>query len=290
MTPPTSVAFAIGTGRCGTHLLARLLAREARVAASHERNPLNETFHRYCKWYGLPVDDAGFLHAKAREIQTDLRRHAVSFEASAHLALSVRELYRRFDAKFILLVRNPEGVVNSYLRKGWYADALVRAEPSLAPGYQANRHFHHFLGRVVPSGPEFTRWSALTRVGQLAWFWRALNARVLEQFAELPPIHWRLQRLEDLSYEAYRDLVRFLGLESRVSARRFEAVARRRPGHAWFLPSVARWGPVERAEFEREIQPVAGQLGYAGRLAVPPAVVGPPGWRARLHTLLRPRG
>ena len=116
----SKINFAIGTGRCGTKFLYKVLDLEPNVASVHERNPLNETFHRYCKWYDIPVDHEGFLHTKEQEIQADLDQFDCSFEASAHLSLSVEELYQRFNAKFILLVRSPHEVVNSYLRKGWY--------------------------------------------------------------------------------------------------------------------------------------------------------------------------
>lgn len=143
------IVFAVGTGRCGTMFLHRLLSRETIVASHHERAPLSDTFHRYCKWYGIPVDSAGFLHHKAKEISEDLRVHAVSFEASSYLSLSIEELYSCFDASFILMVRNPLSVAESYYRKGYYAAPYIRNNPSLPPTYQESQHFHHFLGRIV---------------------------------------------------------------------------------------------------------------------------------------------
>ncbi|MGQ9671036.1 MAG: hypothetical protein ACUVWY_12885 [Desulfosoma sp.] len=97
------------------------------VAASHERFPLNEPFHRYCKWYELPVDAEGFLQAKEREIREDLAHKAFSLEASPHLSLSVVELYERFHARFILLVRTPHEVVSSFLKKGFLQATLCGA-------------------------------------------------------------------------------------------------------------------------------------------------------------------
>ena len=130
------VGFVIGTGRCGTVFYAKLGELEPHVAASHERFPLNETFHRYCKWYELPVDSEGFLQAKEREIQDDLSRKAFSLEASPHLSLSVVELHERFQAKFILLVRAPHEVVSSFLKKGFYRQPYAVKDPDLAPSYQ----------------------------------------------------------------------------------------------------------------------------------------------------------
>jgi hypothetical protein len=41
------VGFAIGTGRCGTKFLAKVIELEPGISSVHERNPINETFHRY---------------------------------------------------------------------------------------------------------------------------------------------------------------------------------------------------------------------------------------------------
>ena len=180
------VGFVIGTGRCGTHFMFKVLSLESNVSSAHERNPLNECFHRYCKWYKLPVDDEGFLRTKEREIGQDLKDHHFSFESSAYLSLSVQELYDRFGAKFILLVRSPERVVISLLRKGLYEDPIVWADPQLALGYQDLSSFHHFLGRIVPSEEKFLQWNHMSRVGKLAWYWSAVNASVLDRFVELP--------------------------------------------------------------------------------------------------------
>ncbi len=62
------VGFTIGTGRCETLFLYERMENEPMVAGSHERNPDNEAFHRYCKWNGLPVDDEGFLATKEKKI------------------------------------------------------------------------------------------------------------------------------------------------------------------------------------------------------------------------------
>ena len=69
------VGFAVGTGRCGTTFLAEVVSHETRVASTHQRNDLSEAFHRYSKWYGLNVDDEGFLAEEERAIRADLVMH-----------------------------------------------------------------------------------------------------------------------------------------------------------------------------------------------------------------------
>ena len=263
MVSMNTVAFAIGTGRCGTKFIFRVMEKERLVSASHERNPMNEAFHRYCKWYGIPVDDEGFLTLKSHEIQCDLADRKFSFEASAHLALSVRELFDRFNSKFILLVRRPEDVVNSYLRKGWYESPYFRSNANLPPSYQLSALPHHFFGRIVPSGANYRTWEAMSRVGKLAWYWNALNARIVEQFSTLPQNVATVQRLEDFTFSEYQRIANFLNISSTVSQSDFAAIAASRPNALDDIPTVSSWGETEIQEFCREVAPMAEHFGYA---------------------------
>ena len=274
-----SVSFAVGTGRCGTKFVARVINLEPEVASVHERNPLNETFHRYCKWYNLPVDHEGFLQTKESEIQQDLEKHLFAFEASAHLSLSLEELFERFGAKFILLVRSPEQVVNSYLGKGWYDQPSVRSNADLVPSYQNSRKFHHFLGRIMPSGEQFRQWNQMSRVGKLAWYWNALNSKVLEQFENIPETHWRIEKLENFSHPRYLEIAQFLGFQSTVTQEIYEKLANRRPNaltelvrhrpNKYTNASIGKWTASEIAEFKEQVVPMAEKLGYDYNLSLP---------------------
>jgi hypothetical protein len=284
------VGFAIGTGRCGTHFIVEVLKLERDVSAVHERNPLNETFHRYCKWYKLPVDDEGFLHAKELEIRQDLTRFRFSFEGSAHLSLSIKELYERFGAKFLLLTRSPERMVNSYLDKGLYDQPFVKGNLHLALGYQACKQFHHFLGRIAPGGQEFSHWNEMSQVGKLAWFWQAINANVLNQFGNLPETHWRVAKIESLTYERYLEIAQFLGIQTALTRETYDNVAKRLPGGHFSVPTVADWNANEIAEFETQVASTAQKLGYeyrVDRLPVPSARPAASGTRWKFLPIFR---
>ncbi|MFH1998877.1 MAG: hypothetical protein ABIK28_04305 [Planctomycetota bacterium] len=262
VTLDNQVGFVVGTGRCGTRFINRVVGIEPLVASSHERNVLNESFHRYCRWYGLPVDDEGFLHVKESEIHGDLENHAFSFEASAQLSSSIEALYRRFNARFVLLVRRPHQVVNSFIRKGHYTEPFVRANENLALGYQASRSFHHFLGRIAPSGDKFLQWNRMSRVGKLAWLWSAVNATVLKQFKRIPNSHQRIVKLEELTYDQYGELAEFLGFKITLTREKYEEISQSRPNAQTGVPDIAQWSRLEIAEFEAEVAPVADTLGY----------------------------
>ena len=180
LTSQKKVVFAIGTGRCGTTFLAKAFAQEPNIASWHERHPMNDAFHRYCQWNKLAVDHGGFLATKRLGVEADWQQGKVSFESSAYLSLSILKLHEAFDAHFILLVRRPDQVVNSYLTKGWYQPALVRDDPNLPAGYQPHpSHPHHPFSRITPQGEMGKTWHQWSRVGQIACFCTAITTAFL---------------------------------------------------------------------------------------------------------------
>ena len=263
------VGFCIGTGRCGTLFYYELAGREPRVASSHERNPDNEAFQRYCKWHGLPVDDEGFLAAKEHEIRNDLKDRDFSFEASPYLSLSVRELHARFGAKFVQLVRRPDRVVTSFVHKGFYRHPYVVRDASLATGYQSvgQERVHAFFARIAPTGEYFERWNRMTPVGKVAWYWRIWNERTNELLSALPADSYRIVRIEDLDHAKYCELAHFLGYEPQVTQADFDALSESKPHAFWNKRNIDQWSRQEIDEYEAEVGDMARGLGYEYRIA-----------------------
>ncbi len=289
--PPT---FAVGTGRSGTHFLARLFEREPAVAAHHERHPLPDSFHRYCVWNRLPVDPAGFVATKAAGIAADRAQGKLSFEASPYLALSAPALRAAFGARFVLVVRRPDRVVNSFLAKGWYAERPVRDDPRLALGYQAaGTRPHHPFSRLAAWGDDGERWETLSRVGKIAYFWRQLNEATLRDLAGLPEDVARVLTLERFDWDAYGELARFVGFAPTLSRDAFAGLVSEKPGARGPTPSVRDWSEAEAREFEAEVAPLAERFGYAWRVselrAEPERAPEPPTLAARLRGLLGAR-
>jgi hypothetical protein len=259
------ISFCVGTGRCGTTLLAQLAALEPDVAASHERLRLPATFHMYCKWHGIPVDPEGFLIDREAAIRDDLRDHRVSFESSALLSHSIAELHARFDARFLLLVRSPGHTIASFAARGWFLDAIPWRDPALPPTLREGVEPRHFFGRNLPRGAEYARWSALSQVGKIAWFYNARIRGILDQLRALPAAHRRIARLEDLDFGHYADVATFLGWRPTIVREQFAALADSRPNAGPNAPIVLD----ERAaaDIEAEVAPLAAALGYEHRAA-----------------------
>lgn len=263
------VGFCVGTGRCGTTFLAEIARREPEVASSHERLRLGATFHMFCKWHGIAIDSEGFLLDREDAIRRDLAERRFSFECSALLSHSLEELYERFHARFLLLVRRPEETVASFAVRGWFLKPCTRQNAALPPSYREGEEPRHFLGRNIPHGVEFERWARLTQIGRLSWFWQARNRAILDQFSRLPASHCRIERLEDLDWQRYQEVAEFFGWRSRVSPAAFTELARARPNAGPNPPRrCTDWNPVEAAEFEAEVAPLAEALGYEYRVRI----------------------
>jgi len=288
------VGFCVGTGRCGTTFLAHLAGREPAVASSHERLRLGATFHMFCKWHAILIDSEGFLRDREEAVRRDLEDHTFSFECSALLSHSLQELFERFGARFLLLVRRPDDVVASFAVRGWFLNPPARKDPRLPPSYREGEEPRHFLGRNIPHGAEFERWARLTQIGRLAWFWQARNGAILRQFLLLPASHCRVERLEDLDFPRYQEVADFLGWQSRIVSGTFTELAGARLNAGPNPPRrFSDWNPVEAREFEAEVAPLAEALGYEHRLealakqAAPPAGAGQEKPRLSLPAVLQ---
>jgi len=258
------VGFAVGTGRCGTLFLHQLLEAEPSVASSHERNPENEAFHRYCQWHRLPVDHEGFLVTKEKEILTDLENRTYSFEASPYLSLSVKTLHDRFGAKFLFLIRRPDGVVTSFVHKGFYRRPYIVGNAEIAAGYQdqSPERFFTFFARISPRGAFFQKWNSMTQVGKVAWFWSAFNERTLEALRELPQDSYRVIRIEDFDYSKYLEVSTFLGFRAEVQKTEFDTLKTSKPHAFWRKRNVDQWTDQEIQEFESQVAALSERFGY----------------------------
>lgn len=260
-------AFGVGTGRSGTHFMARLLGQHHEITSYHERNPLLESYYRFCQWHNLPVDRRGFLDEIGNDIAAAIADRKIFFEASAYLSLSIADLYQEFDARFIFLVRHPLDVVNSLWSKGLYEKSYAVDDPNLVPGYQPHAEFHHYFSRISPKGEEFIQWNARSRIGKVAWFWRIINEQILEAFDELPSKHVWCGRLEDFDYLAYVNMVEFLGTSTEMNERDFNRIVNSRPGKRPRSISLSQWDEKEAEEFETEVADMASRLGYEYRVS-----------------------
>lgn len=223
---------------------------------------MSAAFQRYVEWNELAVDDSAFLDLKRNDIDAAAACGRRFFEASAYLSLSIERLSRAFDARFVLLVREPLAVISSFISKGWYAFPVAHQDPTAALGYAELGQPHHGFSRLAPRGEARRTWSDLSRAGQLAWFWAAINSSVLDVFGRLPPDRKLVLQLERLDFDAYANLAELMSIRPTLARARFEEICGKRPGRFAVTRDVGFTEPELREVFE-QCGRVAQQFGYS---------------------------
>ena len=106
----------------------------------------------------------------------------------------------------------------------------------------------------------------MSQVGRIAWYWNAVNERVLDQFHSIPDTHWKIETIEGLSYDRYLEIAQFLGFQGTIAEEAYENLVQSRPNALIDVPTITKWTAREVAEFEAEVEPMAKRLGYEYRV------------------------
>ena len=263
-----SPVFVVGCPRSGTHFLAELFRSTPGYASRHSDDvgkDAGDSFLGYAKWYSLPVNTQALVAFRQQLVRDSEPQH-VYVESNCYLSLFTRELDRALAPHFVFLVREPAAVVNSLFVKGWYRDPLF-APPSF--DYNFSRP-NHAVGRLMPALPaEFERWRRLTRIGRIAWFYNALNLRVIDDLRTLPRQRWSVLRVDGCDHACFANLQQHIGNQRVISQQDFEAIAQRRPGRANRHRVREDWTAQELSEFETECTPAANALGALAAIEQP---------------------
>lgn len=237
--PPPTHVFVLGTGRCGTKTLARMLTQIEGCRVDHERPP------------PLLSEVTDFVRERTTENQlievlhgtrsTDAIGGArVSGESNQRLSFILPTLHKAFpNARYLWMVRDGRDNVASIHHRRWYDpnEARVR-EPYHRPSAE-NRIAGPDMHDMTPD-----EWARLDAFGRCCWYWAYTNREIARQTASLALPVLRV-RLEDLG-DRVEDLLTFLALpaDTPTDLRTWNAARHGSP-----LPPPA-WSPAERRSFE----------------------------------------
>ena len=244
--------FCTGVGRCGTRFIHELLKREKGVCSFHELNPIQDTFHKYCKWNNLQIDSGGFLKNKYDVIKSVINSGDIFFEASPFLILSIKELYEKFGNRFIFLFRNPEKSVRSFYAKGFYKEEIDYYDFQLIPGLQSKSSAHRSFTRILPNGDEFLVWNNLTTIGKISWYWSELNKMMLKQIREIPKEKYKIFNIEEFSYDVHSDIIKWVGAPSKISNWNYNRIRNKSNSYTTKMNYHKEWSKIEIEEFESQ--------------------------------------
>ncbi len=195
----SSPCFVLSTGRCGTHLLTKLLSKHKKLDVYHEPTPQLIYYSKYAfentrmkkDELKLLVDGARYEYIRNSYL---LDLHFVETNNRiTFFAHQLAELYP--NSKFIHLVRNPISFVKSGLNRDWYTGRNAHDE-----------------GRIKKNDDQWNSFSASQKV---AWLWENTN-RFVEEFKNAVDDNRHLTiRSEDLfgKKEIASSIFDFIGTE-----------------------------------------------------------------------------
>lgn len=250
-----SQIFITGVGRSGTHFLAKLFGLHSDINAFHldeVGNSVADSFLMYCKWYGLQVDNKGFLSSRNYLIKKSekVKRHYL--ESNPYLALSIDDLSHYYEkSKIIISIRDPRKVVLSHYNKGWYKEYYPNFDTKFkAPGYQYNiKQSNHFFGRIMPNEKhELEKWLKLTQVGKITWMWVSINNHIYNSLKSIDESKYMVIDINEFDYVKYQKLADFIGLKDIINDSTFNELRNSKVGKTKKKKYLG-WDEKEEEEF-----------------------------------------
>ena len=266
MSATTQPVFIVGTGRCGTRALYKMLAGTPGVEAHHEH---------LC----THVQQVAALYAMGEVSNEVARYQLVQFYGSVQLSdaaiwidasnkaswvmLLLRDLFPA--AKFVVLYRDGRKVVPSFLHKlgaECYDDKSVAVMRAWRTGDSAVMPppEKRYWWNVPISGPWANEFRSFDQLQRICYHWTPCNAEIMRQLGKLPPEAYFEMKLEDLVSDPARvkALAEFIGIEPKPE--HFESL--RTPQNALF-PMNFRLTEEQLVKFNAICGPMMQRLGYA---------------------------
>ena len=249
--------YVLGTGRSGTHTLARLLALVPGVQAWHE--PMPDLHRLALQVYFNPDADRQIVSEAMLLARASLwqaanmagKRYAESSYHNTFLAPFL--LHMMPGCRFLHITRAPLPFANSATRFGWYSTPRL-AEARIAPR---------------PDTCAAADWEARDPFTKSVWLWQEVNRFAKEFLSTLPPgqgLHLRCEDIFDADPESLRLLFALVDSEP-PSRRRIDRVlgqklnaGRYRHGSGSFQEISA----AQREKLQLQCRQLALELGYSG--------------------------
>lgn len=243
-----AILFVLGTGRCGTYTLAKILSTIRSVVVVHEGKDyfsavqrdvgdamaLNIYLNFYSANYLKDWRETFEPQGKAREIMDRVfeKRDALIKECDDkglhycevnrmfyNYTNYIRQRYPR--AKFVHMTRNGYNCVRSWLpREGAYPDgfdarAAIHERPFDTDDYNQRELVNYILEKPLPRVDAGLQdaWRTKGRLEKISWFWAFVNRNIFSRLQLFQPDAGRRFRLEDLDQRSVRQLLDFAGID-----------------------------------------------------------------------------
>lgn len=256
--------FVLSTGRCGTELLSRIIARDRDTRVDHSPRPeliqqgrIIYECVRSMEYRGASQDERDtfatvaaqvFLTARESVLFECYRRGATYVETNNRITFFAPYIRSLMPAsQFVHLYRHPGEFIRSGLRRDWYSGR--------GP---------HEIGRPVPvaDDPLRTDWDGFDRIEKIAWLWAETNKFIMGTFESLDSKSCYAYNFNALDAASMASLLGQLGVDvdpSSLSGLIRIPVNAQQHGD---YPCYAKWPESDKAKVKRHCSTVADRLGF----------------------------
>jgi len=249
----TPCCFVLSTGRCGTKLLAKILAKSRQIYSVHVGTPelVAASVQAYMK-INTDVEAVALavLGARFDLLQEAWARGRMLVETNPRLTFFSPAVSRLFEkSKFIHLVRHPGDFARSILRRHYYTDEMIA----------------DFLLRPREDSPVHAQWAQMSRTEKVAWVWNEVQCFAESFKKEVGDDRVLTVRSEDLfsDVDTTCSVFEFLGVGVPLSRRKIARLIAR-PVNAkkgGTLSAFRSWPDEEKNALKRWLT-IASEYGY----------------------------
>ena len=248
-------ALSFGAGRCGQKWFAEIFNSHKNWIGTCERFSDYEAFYRYISYYKLPISKEGIFKILELASNRDMSLHQNTFISSPFLSFGVEELVKRLNPNYLFFhIRDPIKAVESLYRKGWYLNSYNFE--TIDASIDISVSLHRTLSRITPGSEFIKKWTKLTRIGKVTWFWATINKAIYDDFNKIQNVDKFFIKLEDVdqNYNFYERLSNKFNFENKITKREFYNVINKAPNRG---PTdkyeYKDWNNLEKKEFENII-------------------------------------
>lgn len=224
MKQDDSIFFVVGTGRCGTVWLSRLLNTSKVAKIHHERYGAD----RAARELGSPKESASYIKRRVIDVNEDLKQKRFYGEVNPYMLYHIDALRVILGAKIYLLVRDGRDVVRS-----WHSRKIFDGG--------------HWEKVLKPEGD--------SKFEKVCWWWNQANSLALSKNPEVIILE---RLIEEWRY--FNSCFSFLEIPKKTwDANRLK---RENVSPSYNLPHYRDWTDEHREIFDKHCGDLMKQLGY----------------------------
>lgn len=270
MTRDTRPVFVIGSGRCGTRSIYKMLSGTPGVEIHHEFECTH--IQRAAALYAMgkmPRDELKLALTDVYGGALFYSNDPVWIDCSNKASWTIDVLHELFPtARFVVLIRDGRKVVASFFNKlsqEIYDDESVSklagwlAAPENVPRPPPEKKYWWNIPQ--PGQPFAEEFSSFNQFQRICYHWQRCNQEIMTQLRRLSVDSWHTAKLEEISTDVDRlkAAIDFMGLP--YDPAYFEAL--QTPQNVFF-PMDFQLNKEQQVLFDEICSPMMQELGYSG--------------------------